>query len=107
MLNLYLVIRAGPFSHHAVDLHSLCEDNYLYGQARPSVWLREGPLVKNSDGDKQGGGNLIIRTPATQGRFRRKKIILFFFRLGCDHSKFASGSRGAVTIRPTTKLLLR
>ena len=30
MLNLYVVICAGSFSRHAVDVHSLCEYNHLY-----------------------------------------------------------------------------
>ena len=34
MLNLYVVIRAGSFSRHAVDMPSLCEYYDLYGCSR-------------------------------------------------------------------------
>ena len=30
MLNLYVVIYAGSFSHHSVDMHALCEYYHLY-----------------------------------------------------------------------------
>ena len=41
MLNLYVVICAGSFSHHAVDMPSLCEYYDLYGfnTATSSIWF--------------------------------------------------------------------
>ena len=37
ILNLCVVIRTGPFLHHAVDIHSLCEYYDLYGGRRQFV----------------------------------------------------------------------
>ena len=40
MLNLYVVIRAGSFSRHAVDMPSLCEYYDLYGKYLAKLTLR-------------------------------------------------------------------
>ena len=42
MLNVYVVIHAGSFSHHAVDMSSLCEFYDLYGSSAFCLSQKKG-----------------------------------------------------------------
>ena len=50
MLNLYVVILAGSFSRHAVDIHSLCECYNLYGCEKFDHLVEVGVEVVHLDG---------------------------------------------------------
>ena len=39
LLNLYAVMHARSFSHHAVDMHSLCENNERFSKVNDKAQL--------------------------------------------------------------------